>query len=78
MLKKMASILLKNVDIRSVQKEHLQCYAATPRDVHSVLLPRHSLLFCFPSPQDHLIENGMLRLYVTLHQQGHASKYINH
>ena len=26
------------------------------------------LSFCFASPQDHLIADGMLRLYVTLHQ----------
>ena len=40
----------------------------TTVDVHPVLLPRHFLSFCFASPQDHLIADGMLRLYVTLHQ----------
>ena len=59
---------MTNVNLRDVQKEHLQWYATTTVDVHPVLLPRHFLSFCFASPQDHLIADGMLRLYVTLHQ----------
>ena len=72
----MASILLTNVDSCDAQKEHFQWYAATPPDVHQVLLPRHSLLFCFVSTQDHLIVDGTLRLYVALHQWSRGSKYI--
>ena len=64
----MVSIFLTNVDLRDVQKEHLQRYATTTVDVHPVLLPRHFLSFCFASPQDHLIVYDVLRLYVTLHQ----------
>ena len=36
LIKKIVNILLTNVELHSAQKEHLQWYAATPRDVHLV------------------------------------------
>ena len=36
----------------------------------------HSLLFCFAFPQDHLVVDGMLRLYVAVHQVVQASIHI--